>query len=179
MLIVYTPADGGEVERFDHRTVRTSEASIVSRTVDMTWKQVKERLADDDPDAMRGVAWVIKKRSQPTLRYGDFDPMLSELATRLDKKEIEEWAELAVEQLATSDLTPEQAEAALSVIVDQADDADHARDTIRRLVAAPKDPAADEPAAPSDPTEESTPTEPNTSGSSPTSSTSTETPSTT
>ena len=172
MLIVYTPADGAETERFDVRSVRTSEASIVSRTVDMTWKQVKERLADDDPDAMRGVAWVIKKRSQPALRYGDFDPMLSELATRLDKQEIEEWVEAAIAAAPDAGLAPDEIEQALSFIVEQADDPDHAKDTIRRLAAAPKDPAADESPAPNDQTEESTPTAASTSDSSPTSSTS-------
>ncbi|MFB7421582.1 hypothetical protein ACFC1L_44355 [Streptomyces sp. NPDC056210] len=172
MLIVYTPADGAEAERFDVRSVRTSEASIVSRTVDMTWKQVRERLADDDPDAMRGVAWVIKKRSQPTLRYGDFDPMLSELSTRLDKQEIEEWVEAAISAAPDAGLAPDEIEQALGFIVEQADDPDHARTTIRRLADAPKDPAADESPAPNGQTEESTPTAASTSDSSPTSSTS-------
>lgn len=179
MLIVYTPTDGGVVERFDVRSVRTSEASIVSRTLDMTWKQVKERLADDDPDAMQGVAWVMKKRGNPSLRLADFDPLVGELAVRLDRKEIEEWAELTVAGVPDHDLSPEQMEQALAFIVDIADDPEHARDTIRRLATAPKDRGADEPEAPSDLTEGSTPIEPSTSGSSPTSSTSTATPSTT
>ncbi|MGW6418848.1 hypothetical protein [Streptomyces sp. NPDC055055] len=169
MLIVHTPADG-EAERFDHRSVRTSEASIVSRTLGKTWKQIKELLADDDPEAMRAIVWVLKKRSTPSLRYDDFDPMLSELTTRLDQQEIEEWVEAAITG-APAELTPEEMEQALGFIVEMADDVEHARASIRRLAAAGKDPAGQSP-DPSVPTEESTPTEPSTSDSSPTSSTS-------
>ena len=182
MIIVHSPADG-EVERFDFRTVRTSEASIITGLVsaDLTWQQVKQRLADDDPDVLRVIAFVIKKRSNPSLRIADFDPPVVEFAVKLDRREVEEWAEVAAERIAGTDLPPEVIEVSLSTILDEADDLDHARATIQRLLAGKSAAAPD--AAPSNSgpstTEESTSSEASTSGSSPTSSTSTETDSTT
>lgn len=152
MLIVHTPADG-EAETFDIRSVRVNEAAIISRTADMTWKQVKERLIDDDPEAMQVVAWAMKKRAEPSLRLADFNPRVEELAVRLDKAEVEEWATEAITKAPDNDLTPEQMLQALTFIVDVAADQEHARDLILRLAAAPKDPGADS-SAPSDPTTE-------------------------
>ncbi|MFI8962047.1 hypothetical protein ACIGO8_08020 [Streptomyces sp. NPDC053493] len=172
MLIVYTPA-GGEAAHFDLRSIRTAEASIISRALDTTWRKVKELLADDDPEAMRAVAWAVKKRSEPTLRLADFDPLVDELTVRLDKTEVEQWATEAVAAI-DEGIAPEAVLIALHPIVDAACDPDFARELILRLAAAPKDPAAtaDETAGPSGPTEESTPTGASTSDSSPTSSTS-------
>lgn len=178
MLIVHTPASG-EPEEFDIRTVLVNEASIISRTMDTTWKQVRERLADDDPEAMQVVAWAIKKRSAPSLRLAEFNPRVEELTIRLDKAEIKHWVTEAVGAL--DDITtPEQALIVLQPIVDAAVDAEFARSLITQLVTAPKDPADNaETEALSEKTEESTPTEPDTSASSPTSSTLTAEPSTT
>ena len=171
MLVVYTPAEG-QVEELDVRSVRTNEASIASRTADMTWKQIKERLAEDDPEAMRIVAWIIKRRSQPSLRLQDFDPLVEELAVRLSRDEVKEWA---TESFAAIDdgATPEQVLLVLRPIIDASVDPEYARELILQLATAPKDPAdADETEGPSDPTEESTPTGTSTSASSLTSSTS-------
>jgi hypothetical protein len=66
LIIVYTPA-GGEPEQYDARSLRTSEASIVQRTIDMKWQAILESgLETDDLDAMRGIVWVLKKRSEPS-----------------------------------------------------------------------------------------------------------------
>lgn len=172
MLIVYTP-EGSEAEHLDLRTVRSAEASIASRTADLTWRQLKERLADDDPEAMRIVGWIIKKRTNPSLRLNDFDPLVDELVVRLDKTETEEWAIDAIRSV-DDGATPEQVLLVMNPIIDASIDPDFARELILRLHAAPKD-QADSPAeteGPSEKTEESTPTEPDTSASSPTSSTS-------
>lgn len=91
MIIVYRPP-GGEEERFDIRAVRTSEAQIVERTTDMKWVEIKRGVRDDDPTALRGVAWVLKKRQQPTLRWSDFDPLIDELVSRFDDREVAEFA---------------------------------------------------------------------------------------
>ena len=178
MLIVHTPA-GQEPEHFDICTVRVNEASIISRTMDTTWKQIKERLADDDPEAMQAVAWVIKKRTEPALRLSDFNPVADELVVRLDKTEVESWVTEAMGALDDT-ATPEQALIVMQPIVDAAVDPEFARELILRLAAAPKDPADSAEAKGSNgPTGESTPTESDTSASSPTSSTSTDEPSTT
>ncbi|MBK3542532.1 hypothetical protein [Streptomyces sp. MBT60] len=94
MIVVYTPA-GGEPEQYDAKSLLTSEASIVARTVDMKWPEIKAGLLDEDLDAMRGVVWVLKKRAEPTLRFGEFDPGVDEMVTRYDKDEAEAWFDAA------------------------------------------------------------------------------------
>ncbi|MFI8254077.1 hypothetical protein [Streptomyces filamentosus] len=182
MIIVHTPEDGSPVERFDCRSIRTSEASVITSLVtdDLTWQQVKDRLHEDDPDVLRVIAYVIKKRSQPSLRINDFDPPVDALKTKLDRREIETWADLAAEKVATFDGPPEVMELSLSPILDAADDVDHAKAMLQKVLAGKSPAAPAAPPAPASPTtEESTSSEPSTSGSSPTSSTSTDEPSTT
>ncbi|MBP2583400.1 hypothetical protein J3A78_003878 [Streptomyces sp. PvR006] len=182
MLIVHTPADG-PVERYDFRTVRTSEASTITSlvTADLAWQQVRQQLRDEDPDVMRVVAFVLKKRSDESLRIADFDPLVGELAVKLDRREIEEWATIAAEKIVSVELPPAVLEASLSSILDEADDVEHARATIQKLIsgkfpAGPAEPTTES----SDPTPaESTSSEASSSASSPTSSTSTDEESTT
>lgn len=90
MIVVYTP-QGGEPQHFDASTLKVSEAAIVQRTVDMKWQEILKGLNEDDLEAMRGIVWVIRKRSEPSLRWGDFDPGVLELTTRMDAGEIERW----------------------------------------------------------------------------------------
>lgn len=104
MIVVYTPA-GGEPEHYDAKTLLTSEASIVARTVDMKWPEVKSGLVDEDLDAMRGVVWVLKKRHASTLRFGEFDPGVDEMVTRYDKDEAESWFDAAFNLVGTDQET--------------------------------------------------------------------------
>lgn len=174
MIIVYAPA-GGEEQHFDARTLRVSEVSIVSRTIEQKWPQIQQGLADEDLDAMRGVAWVLAKRTTPSLRFGDFDPAVDELTTRMDKAEIESYVTGAVliarqEPDATEDRVRELVE---GVVLAAALDTEHAQRTIDKALAeAPKD--QPETVGPSSDglTTGSTSSEPSTSDSSPTSSTS-------
>ena len=92
MIILYRPEDGEE-RHFDVKAVRTSEAQIVQRTTDMKWGDIKRGVRDDDPTAMRGVAWILLKRETPTLRWSDFDPLIDELTSRFDGREITAIAE--------------------------------------------------------------------------------------
>ncbi|MGW3410241.1 hypothetical protein [Streptomyces sp. NPDC000888] len=90
MIVVYTPEDG-EPQQYDASSLKVSEASIVQRTVDMKWQEILAGLEQDDLDAMRGIVWVIKKRSEPSLRWGDFDPGVLEMTSRMDDGEMERW----------------------------------------------------------------------------------------
>ncbi|MFE5217465.1 MULTISPECIES: hypothetical protein [unclassified Streptomyces] len=94
MIVVYTPA-GGEPEHYDASSLRVSEASIVQRTVDMKWQEIASGLERDDLDAMRGIIWVLKKRSQPSLRYGEFDPGVNEMTTVMDDREVDSYIDNA------------------------------------------------------------------------------------
>lgn len=141
MIIVYTP-EGGEPEHYDARSLLSSEASIVARTIDKKWPEVKEGLVEEDLDAMRGIAWVLKKRHEPTLRFGDFDPGVDEMVTRFDKKEVENWVRGAFALRETSpDTTLEEIALALRDVPASADDPAHAEALIRELAEGPKAPA--------------------------------------
>ncbi|MFF1297920.1 MULTISPECIES: hypothetical protein [unclassified Streptomyces] len=182
MIIVYTPA-GAEPEHYDARSLRVSEVSIAQRTTDVKWGAIEEGLKVDDPEAMRVIVWVLKKRTDPSLRYGDFDPLLDELTTRMDKREVAEYVESAFEVVnGDPDVTREQVAAIVRRIVSIAADPEHAEQLIAEMAQDPKEQAAEEPAAgeqdpqslpqPSDTTPTSTSSEPTGSASSPTSSTS-------
>lgn len=188
MIIVYTP-EGADPEQYDARTLLSSEASIVARTIDEKWPAIKEGLARDDLDAMRGIVWILRKRHAPTLRFGDFDPGVEELTTRYDKREIEDWVDNGFAYRATDPtVTIEQVVIALGEVPESAADPEHARAYIeRRRVEAVeaesqgKDPAPAEeaptaaeaaPEQTTSATATSVTSEPSTSASSPTSSTS-------
>ncbi|MER5678693.1 hypothetical protein ABT081_17300 [Streptomyces sp. NPDC002238] len=146
MIIVYTPA-GGEPEQYDARTLLASEASIVARTIDQKWPAVKEGLPDEDLDAMRAVVWVLKKRSAPTLRFGEFDPGVDEMVTRFDKAEVENWVDGAFNLMGTDPkVTAEAVAHALRDVPDAAADPEHATAYIEKRHAEAsegKDPAPD------------------------------------
>ncbi|MGY1498538.1 hypothetical protein ACW4TU_18395 [Streptomyces sp. QTS52] len=178
MIIIYTP-EGGTPEEYDASTLKVSEVSIVQRTIDMKWPAIKAGLGDEDLDAMRGVAWVLKKRGQPSLRFAELDPGITEMVTRLDKKEVQGWVDEAVAQAARNpEVTPEQLIEALAELPDAAHDPEHARRLIDALAQDPKDqpdqeaPTGEENGEPQNPTLTSTSSGTSTSDSSPISATS-------
>jgi hypothetical protein len=180
LIVIYTPADG-EPEHYDANDLLVSEASIVQRTIDMKWDEIKKGLEGEDVDAMRGIVWILKKRHQPTLRFGEFDCRVGELVTRMSVREVTDYVENAFGMVGTDpELTREKVAEILSELPDgTAADPEHARELIARLARDPKDqPEQEEPGAPEEGGEPSSPTptssEPETasSPSSPTSSTS-------
>ncbi|CAM5617095.1 hypothetical protein SALBM135S_05881 [Streptomyces alboniger] len=181
MIIVYTPA-GGEPEHYDASTLRVSEVSIVQRTIDQRWAEIKEGLGTEDLDAMRGIAWVIKKRSQPALRWAEFDPGITEMVTRMDNAEVRAYVDNAAQILATDPaVSPKAVAAAMEELPAACIDPEFAEALIADLVAGPKEPTVEEPPAleqtpPQVPQPSPSPTssvpETSTSDSSPTSSTS-------
>lgn len=188
MIIVYTP-EGGQPEQYDASSLRVSEAAIVQRTIDMKWQEIREGLERDDLDAMRGIVWVLKKRSQPSLRFGDFDPGVDEMTSRMDQREVAAYVDNAFAVTENdSEMTSEEVAAfLLGRLPDIAADPEHARALIEARAKGPKDPAeaaASEPQPTQetpgeDPTPSPTSSEPgtSTSDSSPTSSTSPQQPS--
>jgi hypothetical protein len=91
VIILYTP-EGGEPETLDARRLRASEVQIVERTADMKWDEVRRGLRMGDVTSIRTVAWVLKKRTEPSLRFTAFDPFEDELLVKLDGREVEEFA---------------------------------------------------------------------------------------
>jgi hypothetical protein len=140
LIIVYTPK-GGEPERFDTR-LKVSETVRAAQTLDRPWPDIKASL-NDNTESMRVVAWLVKKRDDKGLMYGDFDPFDDELTTRLDRDEVGRWAE-ATAGFAWLEpgATPETVAAELAIIPTVADDREHAEQVVERLAAErPKDPS--------------------------------------
>ncbi|MEH0578998.1 hypothetical protein QBA54_32015 [Streptomyces sp. B21-108] len=136
MIVVYTP-EGGEPQHYDASTLKVSEASILQRTVDMKWQEICRGLEEDDLDAMRGIVWVLRKRSEPSLRFGDVDPGVTELTSRMSDKEIARYIEASFATGATNEeLTREMvADILRERIADVAVDPEYANRLIDRLSA--------------------------------------------
>ncbi|MFG2589048.1 hypothetical protein [Streptomyces sp. NPDC048438] len=159
MIIVYTP-EGETPQYLNAGRLRTSEIQIIERTADRTWDALRDGLKGADVTAMRTVAWVIKKRSEPALRFGAFDPYEDELAVRLDDDEVRRFAEGLMKVYGDQ---PEQLADAWDELRDVAFNPETAEAAIEEQTAGPKE-TGENPAS-------STP-ETSTSDSSPTSSTS-------
>lgn len=80
MIIVYSP-EGGDVHRWDLKDVRIMavEAEEVERVTDLDWAAARAKIVKGSMLALRAVAFVLLKREQPTLRYGQFNPAAAEL----------------------------------------------------------------------------------------------------
>lgn len=134
MIIVYTP-EGGEPERLNAGRLRTSEIQIAERTADRPWDALKAGLKDGDATSVRTVAWVVKKRTEPNLRFGQFDPYEDELAVKLDDREVRRFAELMMNEYGDN---PEELAAAWDELRDVADSPDVVEAAIREQTAGPK-----------------------------------------
>jgi hypothetical protein len=137
VIIVYRP-DEGEERRWDLSQTRIMavEAEQVERITDLTWNQARERLADGSMRALRAIAFVLLKRDQPTLRYGEFNPPASALDWEFDTGELVRLRETIV----ASD-EPEESKAEALADVDAllaervADDAAEAADLVPKASA--------------------------------------------
>ncbi|MGP3684157.1 hypothetical protein ACTVZO_05485 [Streptomyces sp. IBSNAI002] len=136
MIILYSPEDG-EQRRFDVRSVRTSEAQIVERTTDLKWGDIKRGVRDDDPTALRGVVWVLLKRETPTLRWSDFDPLIDELTSKFDAREI---AGIAADIVALPEEQRARAIAEMKAYVEDPDSVDLA---VKEAAGSPKEPTTE------------------------------------
>ncbi|MET9088147.1 hypothetical protein ABZX77_40760 [Streptomyces sp. NPDC004237] len=138
MIIFYEPADGIH-ERFEvgKGRLRASEIQIIERTADARWDDIKGQIREGDLGAMRVVVWALKKRSQPALRFAEFDPYEGELRSRFDEREVRGFAEAFVEKFSDD---PDQLAEAFDELRESAADAEVA-DKVIAEVTAPKDPA--------------------------------------
>lgn len=141
MIIIHAP-EGGTEERLDAGRLRASEIQIAERTADRPWPEIKQGLGDGDISALRVVGWVIKKRAEPTLRFGDFDPWEGEIRSRLDAREVRLYAERIFEKY--------RADPQLTEAFDELRDSAADPEVCEQIIAdvtAPKDPAVPEPAS--------------------------------
>ncbi|UPT41768.1 MULTISPECIES: hypothetical protein [Streptomyces] len=134
MIIVYTP-EGGEPERLDAGRLRASEIQIAERTADRPWESLKGGLVDGDVTALRTLAWVIKKRTDPNLRFSAFDPFEDELKVRLDARETHRYA---AEMFARYGHDPDELAGAWAELREAADDLAIADAAIKEQTDGPK-----------------------------------------
>lgn len=151
MIIVYTPRDGGEEQQFDFADLLTSEASIAQRTIDRDYDGLRAGVGAKDPEVLRVVGWILKKRHEATLRFKDFDPYVTELDGKFDKRETRAYIDQAFQIVDSSEeeVTEEEVSQAMQMCIEQAADKDHARQLIADVTAArearDEDPKADVP----------------------------------
>lgn len=149
MIIIYAP-ENGEEQHLDAGKLRASEIQIVERTAACRWKEIKAELRNGEMNATRTVAWVIKKRTEPGLRFGDFDPWEGELRVRLDAREVRAYAEAFFETYSSN---PDDLADAFDELRESAFNREDAEAAIAD-VTAPKAPAPEaEPVSPASPTE--------------------------
>ncbi len=147
MIIEYTP-EGGDAERLDAGRLRASEIQVIERTADGRWAEIREAMTQADINALRVVAWIIKKRTKPTLRFGDFDPWDDELRVFLDAKETHAYALGIFEKYGSN---PDDLAEAFGELREATADREACEQAIAD-VTAPKDPApAEEGASPVSP----------------------------
>lgn len=141
MIIEYTP-EGGESQRLDAGRLRASEIQIIERTADGNWADIKQAVSAGDINAMRTVAWAVKKRTEPALRFAAFDPWDDELRVLLDAREVRAYADAFIEKYSDN---PKQLADAFDELRESAADRE-ACEQIIADVSAPKDPAPPAPA---------------------------------
>lgn len=149
MIIEYTP-EGGDTERLDAGRLRASEIQAIERTADRRWAEIREAMSEGDINALRVVAWIIKRRAHAALRFGDFDPWDDELRVRLDARETRAYARGIFEKYGAS---PDDLAEAFGELRDATADREACEQAIAD-VTAPKDPApagpGESPVSPSD-----------------------------
>ncbi|MFG2330176.1 hypothetical protein ACGFMM_11180 [Streptomyces sp. NPDC048604] len=119
MIVIYRPTDG-DAEQYDATTLKCSEASLVSRATDKPWPVVRAGLLLGDVDAMRGIAWVLRRREDPDLQFDDFDPGTDELTAAFAPQEVADYCERIAAAESSSD--PDEIEAAYRELADSAAD---------------------------------------------------------
>jgi len=136
LIIEYTP-EGGEPQLLNAGRMRASEIQIIERTAPGSWDDIKEAMSRGDITAMRTVAWVVRKRTEPALRHGDFDPFEDELRVLLDDQETRDYAERLFDKWGND---PDNLAAAFDELRDAAANREACEQAIAD-VTAPKDPA--------------------------------------
>ncbi|MFD6684181.1 hypothetical protein [Micromonospora parva] len=126
MIIVYTP-EGDEEQKLDAGRLRTSEIQIVERTTGMVWPDIRTGLQTGSVTAIRAVAWVLLKRTRPSIAFDEFNPFEDELAVRLDQREVEAFAKIFVSELEDK---PDELQAAMAELQGVALDEEHAAKVI-------------------------------------------------
>lgn len=94
MILTFTPDEGEKQEwRFRGDKLMTTEAEAVEKVTGMSYAEFGERLLQGNPTARRAVVWVLRKRTEPTLRFGEVDFPMGALQLDFEDEEKAEMRE--------------------------------------------------------------------------------------
>jgi len=118
MLIIYTP-EGGERQEwaFTPAKLRSTEAEVIERHTGWTYQEFGEKFMAGSAQARHALLFVLLRRSNPTLKYGDVVFSLDELDVDLDAEE--KARALEVLRAQGNDLSDEQREALEVLVLDE------------------------------------------------------------
>jgi hypothetical protein len=115
MLITYDKPDG-TVEQVSTNDLSAIESADIEEVLDgASWRQIEDRVSDQDPTAMRAVLWVVRKREQPNLAFSDVDVpgWRRRLKARIERQEIDE----VLQNLLAEDLAKVSEDSAIQVML--------------------------------------------------------------
>ncbi|MGW1546609.1 hypothetical protein [Streptomyces sp. NPDC002346] len=106
MIVSYTQTDGS-VERVSTDDLSALESAAIEEVMgDTPWRFIEDKLRGQDPTAMRAVLWAFRRRTDPDLKFAEFDVpgWRRRLAARIERSEIDEvLTNLMAEALASSE----------------------------------------------------------------------------
>ncbi|MEU2764252.1 hypothetical protein [Streptomyces sp. NPDC007094] len=106
MIITYTQADG-TVERVSTLDLSAIESADIEEAMGGTaWRVIEDQLRGQDPTAMRAVLWAVRRRTEPTSKFSEFDVpgWRRRLKARIEREEIDDVLEnILAEALAASE----------------------------------------------------------------------------
>jgi hypothetical protein len=92
-MIISLRQDDGTEERVSTEDLSALEAAAIEEAMgDVPWRGVEDRLRAQDVTAMRAVLWAFRRRSEPSLRFDQFDVpgWRRRLSARIERFEIDE-----------------------------------------------------------------------------------------
>jgi hypothetical protein len=99
----------------------TTEAEAIEKVTGLAFAAWGAALMKGSASAGRALVWVLRKRTDPTLRYRDVDFPIGDLSIGFDEDEL---AAIRTEVETNRDLTDEQRAEALAALGEPADDED-------------------------------------------------------
>ncbi|WP_225080442.1 hypothetical protein [Streptomyces sp. CoT10] len=106
MIITYVQDDGTELRVSTDDLSAIESADIEEAVGDVPWRAIEDRLRSQDPTCMRAVLWAVRKRTEPGLKFSDYDVpgWRRRLKARLERAEMDEvLSNILAEALAKSE----------------------------------------------------------------------------
>lgn len=106
MIITYKQDDGSAL-RLSTDSLSAIEAADIEEVMGgIPWRVIEDRLRGQDPTAMRAVLWANRKRTEPELKFSDYDVpgWRRRLTARIERAEIDDVLDqLVADALASSE----------------------------------------------------------------------------